>query len=92
MHNLSYPYDKNSMNYNTPKEDATVQYERISDAVEIIRKLGRNCYMAKCDISEAFRLLLLNTDIYHLMGFTWEKMWYYDKCLPMGCSSSCGLF
>ncbi len=92
LHNLSYPYDKNSVNYNIPKEEATVQYECISDAVEIIRKLGRNCYMAKSDISEAFRLLPLNPDIYHLMGFTWEEMWYYDKCLPMrvaalvGCS------
>ncbi len=27
-----------------------------------------------------------------LMGFTWEEMWYYDKCLPMSCSSSCRLF
>ncbi len=48
--------------------------------------------MAKSDISETFRLLPLNPDIYHLMGFTWEEMWYYDICLPMGCSSSCMLF
>ncbi len=92
LHNLSYPYDKNSINYNIPKKEATVQYERISDAVELIRKFGRKCYMAKSDIPEAFRLLTLNPDIYHLMRFTWEEMWYYDKSLPMGCSSSCRLF
>jgi hypothetical protein len=29
---------------------------------------------------------------YHLTGFTWDNMYYYDKCLPMGCSSSCKIF
>ncbi len=24
--------------------------------------------------------------------FSWENKWYYDRCFPMGCSSSCRLF
>ncbi len=33
LHNISYSYDKNSVNNNIPKEEITVQYECISDAV-----------------------------------------------------------
>ena len=29
---------------------------------------------------------------YHLTGFSWEQQYYYDKCLPQGCSSSCKIF
>lgn len=92
LHNLSFPYNEASVNFNISKEDATVQYSGVSDAIEIIQNLGKGCYMAKCDISEAFRLLPLNPKIYHLFGFKWRGKYFYDKCLPMGCSSSCRLF
>ena len=88
----SFPYDKRSVNFNIPKEEATVQYSTIKEAIEIIRKLGKNCYLAKSDISDAFRLLPLHPEVYHLMGFTWDSQWFHDKFLPMGCSSSCRLF
>ncbi len=92
LHNLSYPYDKKSVNFNMPKEEATAQYPKVSDAVNTIQKLGKDCYIAKSDISETFRLIPLNTQEYHIMRFTWEAKYYYGKCLPMGCSSSCRLF
>ncbi len=92
LHNLSFPYDENSVNFNIPKHESTVHYQTIEDALEIVRKLGKNCFLAKSDISEAFRLLPLNPSQYHLMGFTWRNNYYFDKCLPMGCSSSCRLF
>ncbi len=92
LHNLSYPYDENSLNYNIPKSESTVKYQSIDDALCIMRKLGKGCYLAKSDISEAFRLLPLHPSQYHLMGFKWKNKYYYDRCLPMGCSSSCRLF
>ena len=44
------------------------------------------------DIKSAFRLLPVHPADYELLGFTFEGMYYYDKCLPMGCSISCSLF
>lgn len=44
--------------------------------------------MAKTDIEDAFRILLINPSDYHLLGFSWEEKFY----LPMGASSSCQLF
>jgi hypothetical protein len=28
----------------------------------------------------------------HLFGFKWKQLYYVDKCLPMGCSSSCQIY
>jgi len=47
--------------------------------------------MAKTDIEKAFRLIPVSKT-YHLLGFTHEGKFYYDKCLPMGLSHSCYLF
>jgi hypothetical protein len=27
-----------------------------------------------------------------MLGFTWNKLYYYDRCLPMGAGSSCQIF
>ncbi len=80
------------MNYNITKANKTVRYPTVAEAIEMIRIVGKGCYSAKSDISEAFRLLPLHPDIYHLMGFKWEGLYYYGLCLPMGCGSSCHLF
>ena len=47
--------------------------------------------MAKSDISEAFRLIPISPKDYHLTGFFFQG-YYYDRCLPMGCASSCKIF
>ncbi len=89
---MSYPYDQRSVNKNISKESKTVHYSTVAEVIDLIRGKGRGCYLAKSDISEAFRLLPLHRDVYHLMGFTWKGANYYDLCLLMGCAISCKLF
>ena len=48
--------------------------------------------MAKMDIEDGFRNISIHPSDYHLLGFKWEGQFYYDKCLPMGASSSCKIF
>ena len=48
--------------------------------------------MAKSDIADAFRLIPLAPWDYRLMGVKLNNQYYYDKCLPMGCRSSCRIF
>ena len=95
-HNLSFPYDETSTNAGIPSEKASVKYANIGDAIVIIqilkRRGGRRVFMAKCDIAEAFRNLPLHPSQYHLVGFMWLLKYYYDRCLPMGASSSCRIF
>jgi len=88
---LSHPKG-DSVNDFIAEEFSTVQYTRVSDAVSGIKSFESKCYMAKTDISNAYRNLPLKPEEYHLFGFKWNNLYYYDRCLPMGCSSSCQIF
>ena len=48
--------------------------------------------MAKTDTKSAFRLLPIQPQDYPLLGMMWKGKYYYDRCMPMGCSSSCSTF
>ncbi len=89
---LSAPYDDTSVNKNIDKKWASVHYASIMDAVDILLRLGRGSFMAKTDIESAFRLVPIHPDDYHLLCFTLDGLFYFDKSLPMGCSSSCRVF
>ena len=54
--------------------------------------MGRGCYIAKADIESAFWILPISPLDYHLLGSMIENQYFYDKCLPMGCSVSWKLF
>ena len=91
LHNLSYPHNGTSVNENIPKDFSHTSYATIDDALEIISSL-HSPYLAKADIAEAFRLLPLHPNCYNLTGFRLNDLYYYDRCLPMGASSSCAIF
>lgn len=91
IHDLSYPKE-NSVNSYIPKEYSTVQYDTIDLIIQLVQKYGKNCLMAKTDIEDAFRIIPVNPADYHLLGFSWDNEFYFDKCLPMGASSSCQVF
>lgn len=91
IHDLSFPKNQ-SVNSNIPRENSAVQYDSIDQVVDLVQKFGRECLMAKTDIEDAFRIIPIHPADYYLLGFTWEGQYYYDKCLPMGASSSCQIF
>ena len=55
MH-LSAPLD-HSINDGISKEEFTLRYSTVDDAVRIIRDLGPNTLLAKMDIKSAFRTI-----------------------------------
>lgn len=91
IQHLSYPHGK-SVNEGIPKEMCSVHYATVDDAVHLIKKLGKGCVMAKTDIRNAFRIIPVHPSDYNLLVFHWRDKWYVDRCLPMGCSTSCKLF
>ena len=91
IHHLSYP-DGSSMNDFIPEQFSSVQYASIGDAITLIKSLGKGCYMAKADIKSAFRIIPIHPDDYHLLGMKWNNSYFFYRCLPMGCSSSCAIF
>ena len=93
IHHLSYPRKTgSSVNAGIDKEYTSVSYAGIEDAVTIIKRIGTGCFMAKTDLKSAYRILPVRPDDYPLLGFSWEGKLYYDRCLAMGCSSSCLTF
>ena len=92
LHNLSYPYDDQSVNFNISRQHTTVKYQTINQAILQIQQHSPAAYMAKSDISDAFRIIPVHPSQYHLLGFTIDNKIYYDKMLAMGAAPSCRIF
>jgi len=58
----------------------------------MISVLGSNVLCAKMDINQAFRLLVVHPADFHLLGIFFDGKYYFNKCLPEGCSIACALF
>ena len=91
IHHLSFPYG-NLVNTFIPQEFSTVKYAPVDDAINFIKVLGRSCVLAKADVRSAFRIIPVHPSDHPLLGLQWKGQWYYDRFLPMGCSSSCKTF
>ena len=91
IHDLSFP-KASSVNTCIPREASTVQYESLDYFLQLVKSNGRKCLIAKADIESAFRIIPIHPSQHYLLGFTWQGKYYFDKCLPMGCSSSCNIF
>lgn len=90
---LSYPKSgSTSINCSISKEDYSLQYVRIDDAIEGIQRFGQSCFLAKTDIESAFRLVPVHPDDYELLGMYWDGKYYYDKVLPFGLRSAPAIF
>ena len=91
IHDLSFPAGK-SISENISKENTHVKYETLDDVIALVTQFGRGALISKADIENAFRIIPIRPSCYHLLGFSWRQHFYYDKCLPMGCSQSCVIF
>ena len=49
-------------------------------------------FLAETDVKNAFRIIPIRPLDYSLLGMRWRNLYYYDRCMPMGCSSSCKTF
>jgi hypothetical protein len=88
---LSYP-NQFSVNHFIYKDVCAVKYTSFDSVMDMISELRKSAKIAKLDISQAFRLLIVNPAEFDLLGIMFEGKFYIDKCLPMGCAISCPLF
>ena len=91
IHDLSLP-SSNSVNSFIEDHNASVQYETFDNVITLVIQAGYGALLAKADILEAFRIIPVRPEDYHLLGFKIGALYYYDKVLPMGCRSSCQIF
>ena len=91
IHDLSY-LKGYSVNAFIPQEFTKVKYENLDNVISLVQKFGENSLIAKLDIEDVFRIMPIDPNDYHLLGFTFGRQYFYDRCLPMGCSTSCQTF
>ena len=91
IHHLSVP-SGSSVNDGILSANTSVQYATIADAISLIKQCGKAGFLANTDIKDAFRIIPIQPSDYPLLGMKWNGLYYYDRCMPMGCSSSCKTF
>lgn len=91
IHHLSVP-SGSSVNDGILSANTSVQYATIADAISLIKQCGKAGFLANTDIKDAFRIIPIQPSDYPLLGMKWNGLYYYDCCMPMGCSSSCKTF
>ena len=95
---LSYPKDGDSVNSGIPEKFCKVQYLDFTEAIQLCIAAGRNCKIAKSDMSSAFRNLGISPKYWRYLVMKAvsprdsKTYYFFDKCLPFGSSISCALF
>ena len=86
---LSFPKSgTTSIKYFIERDDFSLQYITIDNAIAAIQGFGSNCFMAKTDMESAFRLYPVHPDDWELLGMFWNGQFYFDKVLPFGLRSA----
>ena len=91
IHHLSF-LKGSSLNYGISSDHTRVSYATVEDAIRCIKSVGSPCCLAKTDIKNAFRIIPIRPQDYNLLGMCWRGLYFYDRCMPMRCSSSCKTF
>ena len=75
---LSFPKTGESINSFIEKDDFSLQYKKIDDAIAALIRLGSGTYLAKTDIESAFRRFPVHRDDRELLGMYWNNSYYFD--------------
>ena len=89
-HHLTYPPGSSIHDF-IPEDCLSVHYASINDAISVIKRMGAG-FMAKTDAKSAFRIIPIHPNDFALLDMKWQDSYYFDHCLPMGCTSSCTIF
>ena len=81
-----------SVNDAIDKDQCSLQYASVDDAVQIILSLGKATQLAKFDIENAYRLIPVHPSDRLLLGMEWEGQLYVDATLPFGLRSAPKIF
>ena len=81
-----------SVNDGIPPSLCSLRYSSVDDAVEIVKHLGRDTQLVKLDIKDAYRIIAVHPDDYHLLGISWRGEVYVDRALPFGLRSAPKIF
>ena len=92
---LSAPHenpDNPSLNELIDKDEFSLQYVSIDDAISVIKRLGRKSWLIKTDITDAFKIIPILPNLWSYHGIQWNGKYYFFNKLVFGCRSSPKIF
>ena len=89
---LTWPYST-SVNDGIPSdsflgEPISLSYPTIDSIVDAVISLGPGCLLYKRDLKKTYRQFPVDPKDCHLLGYTWDSQFYFDKVLTMGLRSA----
>ena len=81
-----------SLNDLINKEEYSLQYVTIDNAIQIIKQKGQGSWLCKVDISDAFKLIPIHPSLWPYHGIQWEEKYYFYTRLVFGSRSSPKIF
>lgn len=91
IHNLSFPF-RSATSVNARIEVESYSLEGFPAACAVVRRLGRGCFLIKLDVEAAYKQIPVRPQDWHLLGFRWDGVYYYERVLPFGLKSSCRIW
>jgi len=76
-----------SVNVGISPSLCSLHYSSVDEAADI-RYLGRETQLVKLDVKDAYCLISVHPDDYHLLGISWRGETYIDCTLPFGLRSA----
>ena len=91
---LSAPHNDETKSINSliPPALFSLCYATTDDAIKLIQKAGRGAWLAKADITDAFKVMPLHPSQWHLFGVKWREKIYFSVRFTFGCRSSPKIF
>jgi len=90
IHDLSFPRGGDSINAGIA--DVYLPLASFGHAARAVRRLGKGCLLIKLDVEAAYKQVPVRPEDWHLLGFSFEGTFYYERVLPFGLRSSCRLW
>ncbi|XP_057206534.1 uncharacterized protein LOC130564470 [Triplophysa rosa] len=81
-----------SINSLIPLEEFALHYHDIEQAITLIKLAGRGAWLAKVDITSAFKIMPIHPKFWHLFCIRWREKFYFSVRLTFGCRSSPKIF
>lgn len=92
---LSAPYNNDeiaSLNGLIDKEEYSLSYVKIDDAIRIIKNLGPGAWLCKTDMVDAFKQIPIDPSLWPFYGAKWKNKYYFYTRLAFGSRSSPKIF
>ncbi|XDV33697.1 hypothetical protein PO909_004007, partial [Leuciscus waleckii] len=92
--NLSAPHGNSQPSINSliPLDEFSLHYHDIDQAITLIKNASFRAWLAKVDITSAFKVMPIHPDFWHLFGIRWNEKYYFAVRLTFGCKSSPKIF